>query len=223
MPNCVLGIYGAGGFGREVMDMVLFKEMMVNQSTEFSEVYFIETEPKKKIVNGIKVLSEDEFNGIRSEKFFNVAVADSKKREVLANRMLSNGAKPSSIFDSLTRVSSTANLGIGPILCANSMINADSSIGDFFHLNISSYVAHDCVIGDFVTFAPNVSCNGNVHIEDHVYIGTGVTIRPGDQDKPLRIGYGAIVGMGSVVIRDVLPYEVVAGNPAKQIRLRHEL
>lgn len=46
-------------------------------------------------------------------------------------------------------------------------------IGRSFHANIYSYVAHDCIIGDYVTFAPSVKCTGNVVIEDCVYIGTG--------------------------------------------------
>jgi acetyltransferase-like isoleucine patch superfamily enzyme len=71
------------------------------------------------------------------------------------------------------------------------------------------------VIGDYVTFAPRVHCNGNVHIEDHAYIGTGAILRQGTPDKPLIIGRGAVVGMGAVVTKDVAPNTVVVGNPAK--------
>ena len=88
-------------------------------------------------------------------------------------------------------------------------------IGTHFHANIYSYVAHDCVIGDYVTFAPRVSCNGNVHIEDDVYIGTGAVIEQGTPDKPLVIGKGATIGMGAVVTKDVPPGAVVVGNPAR--------
>lgn len=41
--------------------------------------------------------------------------------------------------------------------------------GRHFHANLYSYVEHDCVIGDFVTFAPGVKCNGNVVVEDYAY------------------------------------------------------
>ncbi len=67
-----------------------------------------------------------------------------------------------------------------------------------FHANLYSYVAHDWVIGDFVTFAPGVKCNGNIIIEDHAYIGTG-----------------AVVGMGAVVTKDVPAGATVVGNPAR--------
>lgn len=50
-----------------------------------------------------------------------------------------------------------------------------------------------------------------------VWIGEGVFIKAG-----IQIGHGAIVGMGSVVTRDVPPYAIVAGNPARLIRMRFE-
>ena len=78
-----------------------------------------------------------------------------------------------------------------------------------------THVAHDCVIGDYVTFAPGVKCNGNIHIEDHAYIGTGAVIKQGTPDKPLVIGKGAIVGMGAVVTKSVPAGVTVVGNPAR--------
>ena len=95
------------------------------------------------------------------------------------------------------------------------MVTASARIGLQFQCNIYSYVAHDCVIGDFVTFAPSVCCNGNVHVQDFAYIGTGAVLKQGTADKPLVIGAGAIVGMGAVVTKDVEPGAVVVGNPAK--------
>src|SRR3546814_3035585 len=86
-------------------------------------------------------------------------------------------------------------VGEGAILCGFTHITSNAKIGRFFHANIYSYIAHDCVIGDFVTFAPGVMCNGHVVIEDHAYIGAGVVIKDGT-DRPMVIVRGAIVGMG---------------------------
>jgi maltose O-acetyltransferase len=54
-------------------------------------------------------------------------------------------------------------------------------------------------------------------IEDDVWLGAGVTVLPGR-----RIGRGAIVGAGAVVVTDVPPFAVAAGNPAVVLHDRRE-
>lgn len=54
-----------------------------------------------------------------------------------------------------------------------------------------------------------------VIIGEDVWIGAGSIILPG-----VKIGDGAVIGAGSVVTKDVQPYAIVAGNPAKLIRYR---
>ena len=80
------------------------------------------------------------------------------------------------------------------------------------------HIAHDCVVGDFVTLAPGVQCNGNVVIEDHAYIGAGAVIKQGQPGKPLVIGSGAMVGMGAVVTKSIPPGITVVGNPARPLQ-----
>jgi sugar O-acyltransferase (sialic acid O-acetyltransferase NeuD family) len=106
-------------------------------------------------------------------------------------------------------------LGPGAILSPFVTLTSNIRIGRHFHANLYSYVEHDCVIGDFVTFAPGVKCNGNVVIEDHAYIGTGAVIKQGAPGAPLVIGRGAVVGMGAVVTKNVPAGTTVVGNPAR--------
>ena len=73
-------------------------------------------------------------------------------------------------------------------------------------------------MGDFVTFAPGVHCNGNVVVEDHAYIGTGAILKQGQPGQPLVIGKGAVVGMGAVVTKSVAPGATVVGNPARPLQ-----
>lgn len=54
-------------------------------------------------------------------------------------------------------------------------------------------------------------------IEDDVWIGSRVIILPG-----VKVHKGAIIGAGSVVTKDVMPYNIVAGNPARIIRNRRK-
>ncbi|PWG02099.1 acetyltransferase [Sphingosinicella humi] len=54
-------------------------------------------------------------------------------------------------------------------------------------------------------------------VGNDVWIGHGAKVRAG-----VRIGHGAVIGMGAVVTRDVGPYSVVAGNPARELRRRFD-
>jgi acetyltransferase-like isoleucine patch superfamily enzyme len=59
------------------------------------------------------------------------------------------------------------------------------------------------------------SCKGNITIGNDVWIGAKSTIMSG-----VKIGHGAIVAAGSLVTKDVEPYSVVGGNPAKHLKYR---
>jgi sugar O-acyltransferase (sialic acid O-acetyltransferase NeuD family) len=214
----VFGLFGSGGFAREVMPMArqsLSASGKMSQTLS-DQIYFVDAEPEKNEINGYRVASEEDFFSLKADELhFNIAVGDSKLREKIAKACLQRSAKPLTLRSPQAVVYDENEIGEGAILCAHTTITSNAKIGRFFHANLYSYVAHDCVIGDFVTFAPNVHCNGNVHICDHAYIGTGAILKQGTSAKPLVIGEGAVVGMGAVVTKDVAPFTTVVGNPAK--------
>ena len=214
------GVIGAGGFGREVMPLA--EHLLSNRdgTDNDSELVFVIEDKffsSQKEINGRRVISMTDFlSAPVSERRYNIAIGNSEVRERIANSIAPDVAKPFSIA-APNHVSLQGNvIGEGAIFCGFSHVTSNAKIGRFFHCNIYSYVAHDCVIGDYVTFAPGVMCNGHVIVEDHAYIGTGVVIRDGTE-KPIVIGRGAIVGMGAVVTKSVPPGTTVVGNPAKAI------
>jgi sugar O-acyltransferase (sialic acid O-acetyltransferase NeuD family) len=192
----------------------------LNVSPEDIDAYFVETwNPVERSVNGCPLISLSEFLGLEGSLFFNVAIGSGLVREAIV-RQVGSAADAISIHGPQTIFLNRNSIGIGAVFCPNSMVTSNATIGRFFHANIYSYVAHDCVIGDFVTFAPGVRCNGRVHIDDFATIGTNAIIREGTPDKPLHIGKGAVVGMGAVVTRDVPDGATVVGNPARPLRRR---
>ena len=210
------GIVGAGGFGREVLPVAESMLKAADPMQDF-EVVFVVEYGQAQSINGHRVLLLDEFLASDREKYFNITIADAVVRGRIAEQMISHGVAPFSI-QALNSMSLSSNqIGEGAILCPFTLVTANAIIGRFFHANIYSYVAHDCQIGDFVTFAPSVHCNGHVIVEDYAYIGTGAILKQGSAENPLIIGRGAIVGMGAVVTKSVAPYTTVVGNPAKPL------
>lgn len=211
----IYAIVGAGGFGREVIHQA--KQMLGMTESEDYKLVFVDDAMPGETVNGFTVITSNEFLGLDGARLFSLAIADAKIRQELTARYTSAGAEPFCIQAPSSIVEDSSALSPGAILCPFTIVTANAKIGKSFHANIYSYVAHDCVIGDYVTFAPGVKCNGNVHIGDYAYIGTGAIIKQGRTGKPLTIGEGAIVGMGAVVTKDVPPGVTVVGNPAKPL------
>ena len=214
MMSQLIGIYGASGFGKEVMPLVRQHYSQLNQD----HIVFIDDGSRLEQLDGYKVLSYQQFmQHPATQKAVTIAIADSQVREKLNAKLVQDNIEIINVIANNSLQYDNITMGKGSIICGFVHLTSNIKIGKGFHANIYSYIAHDCVIGDFVTFAPRVSCNGNVHIEDHVYIGTGAVLRQGTPDKPLIIGKGAIVGMGAVVTKDVPAGVTVVGNPARPL------
>jgi sugar O-acyltransferase (sialic acid O-acetyltransferase NeuD family) len=204
----VFAIFGTGGFGRELVRPAL--EMLKGSD---GELVFVADSPEGPVL-GIRVISPDELG---EDDEIIIAVGSSDTRRAIASRL---HARAGRLFAPTALIGPEVQIGEGAVFCDHAMVTASARIGVHFHCNIYSYVAHDCVIGDFVTFAPQVCCNGNVHIGSGAYIGTGAVLRQGTPNKPLVIGENAVVGMGAVVTKDVPPGVTVVGNPARLLERR---
>ncbi len=202
----MLAIFGTGGFGRE---LVASGRAAIARG-DFDELVFVVDEPGDPVL-GHRVISPEELGSEDSVVF---ALGDPALRRRVSARF---HQRAPALIDPLSHVGPGVQLGEGAVICAYSTITASAQIGRHFQCNIYSYVAHDCIVGDFVTFAPKVCCNGNVHIGEGAYIGTGAILRQGTSSNPLRIGAGAVIGMGAVVTKDVPDGATVVGNPARPL------
>ena len=74
---------------------------------------------------------------------------------------------------------------------------------------VGAHVAHDCIVGDKVTFANNATLGGHVTVGDFVFMGGLCAVH-----QFTRIGRYAFVGGGGIVTKDIIPYGSVWGNHA---------
>ena len=196
-----IAIFGTGGMGREVADLCRAKA---------EEIIFVCDDPSDPI-EGIQVIPPADLS--KNDRIV-FAVGSSRDRRTLSERF--PGQPLASVTSRTTVISPSASLGHGAVVCDYCVINNGVRIGRHFQANVFSQVSHDCEIGDYVTFSPRVTCNGWVCIEDDVFVGAGAVIRNGTPERPLRIGRGAVIGMGAVVTADVRPMATVVGVPAKE-------
>ena len=214
MSSAIYAIYGASGCGRSLMPVARQQLQRLGVS---AEIYFIDDSlQEQQVVNGHIALNYQSFRNLNAaQKFVLIAIANSQIREKLANQLTSDGLQLWTVQADNVVIMDNIQMAEGAALSPFVSITSNIKIGKCFHANLYSYVEHDCVIGNYVTFAPGVKCNGNIHIEDHAYIGTGAIIKQGTPDKPLVIGKGAVIGMGAVVTKSVPAGVTVVGNPAR--------
>lgn len=105
------------------------------------------------------------------------------------------------------------SIGPGSVVCAGTICTVDVSIGAHVIINLNCTIGHETQIGDFATIAPMAAVSGNVRIGHMVEVGTGAAIRQG-----LTINDGAMVGMGSVLTKNIAERTMFFGNPAKMIK-----
>jgi len=82
-------------------------------------------------------------------------------------------------------------------------------IGDDCQFLAYAHVAHDCILGNHVTFSNNVMIGGHVEIGDHVIIGGGGAVH-----QYVRVGHHAFIGGLAALVNDLIPYGTAIGVQA---------
>lgn len=204
----LFGLFGAGGHGRE--------SIFHTHNLKDFEILFIDDKSKIDKIGKYKVIGLKEFFSLKGYlKYFNISLSDVKKRHVISEKFINENCKPLSLIAKNSIICENKGIEEGSIISSYAYIGPNVKTGKFFQMNARAHVHHDCNIGNYVTISPGAICNGNINIEDRVFIGAGALLKNGSNEKPLNIGKNSIIGMGSIIIKDVPDNSLVYGNPMK--------
>ncbi len=119
-----------------------------------------------------------------------------------------------SLIDPTSVIAASFTFGEAALVNAACVTGANGRTGRFCVLNRGASLGHDLVAEDFVTFGPSCVVSGSCTVRRGAFLGSGAILVPG-----VTVGANAVVGAGAVVTTDVPDRAVVAGNPARVIRI----
>ncbi|MDQ3759563.1 MAG: acetyltransferase [Actinomycetota bacterium] len=204
-----LVIIGAGGHGRETLDVI----EAINEagSTRWRFLGFVddgEVQQERLDRRGARVLRSDDLDP--GEVRYVIGIGDAGARGAIAERMTRAGFTPATLVHPEATMGGDVRIADGVILAAGARVTTNVSIGRHSQLNVGACVSHDCEVGDFVTLSPGALVNGECTIGDRAFFGTGAIVTP-----RRAIGADAKVGAGAVVLSDVPPQTTFVGVPAR--------
>jgi sugar O-acyltransferase (sialic acid O-acetyltransferase NeuD family) len=205
MMTDAVAIFGTGGFAREVACVLhdLGRGDQIVAFHEPDEVF------RAREVLGVPVRPQSAFEPARHRAVIGIGNPASRQKVVAE-------LPPETVFDTLVHptavISQWVELGAGSVICAGAVLTCQITIGKHCQLNLNTTVGHDCTFGDFCTVAPGTNISGNVDFGTRIDVGTQAAFR-----QHLRICDDVVIGMGAVVVRDIIEPGTYVGVPAKKV------
>jgi sugar O-acyltransferase (sialic acid O-acetyltransferase NeuD family) len=208
-----IAILGAGGFGREVLDILIAQNKI---SKRWRILGFIDENPelKGKALNGYPVLGSFDWLSKANTKVKVVcAIGDNVSKKKVVEKAKSLGLKFANVIHPTVVMTDFVALGEGVVICAGCILTNQIVIGNHVIINLDVTIGHDAIIEDFCTLSPGVHISGRNKIGEGANIGTGAVTIQG-----ISIGRWSIIGAGAVVVQDIPEKVVAVGVPAKPVK-----
>ena len=148
-----------------------------------------------------------------------IAIGDNSVRAIVAATILElcpNLPFVTAVHPSAS-IGKQATLGSGTVIMAGAVVNPCCQVGRFCILNTKASLDHDSVMEDFSSLAPGVTTGASCRIGTYSAVSIGAVLRHG-----ITIGEHSVIGGGSYVTKDVEPFSIAYGTPARKIRARQQ-
>ncbi len=196
-----LYIVGAGGLGRETLDVALALELPVRG--------FLDDALAGASVRGVTVYPPET---VPTEATFVIGIADAHVRRRLGRVMEAHGARPRVLVHPRATIAGETTLAAGCLVLAGVYISTGVTLSKHVQVHYNATIGHDSVLEPYVTVLPGANVSGAVRLSEGATIGANACVLQG-----VTVGTAAMVGAGAVVTTDVGEGSVVAGVPARPI------
>lgn len=210
-----LVVIGAGGFGREVLDVIeainhehamvgspAFDVLGVLDDSGVDDTLLIPYDVKH--LGPIALLHD-----MPTTVGYVIGIGSPFVRANIDARFTDQRESPVLIHPSAT-MGARVEVGGGSVVCAGARLTNHIRLGRQVHVNLNSTVGHDATLGDYTTLSPLVAVSGKVTMGERVFVGTGAVVNPG-----VKIGADAVIGSGAAVLRNVDAGVTSVGVPAR--------
>lgn len=209
----ILAIYGTGGTGREVHEIV---SAMDPAHERWEELVFVDDMTDARELYGSSVMPFEELTTryAPGEVEFVVAVGEPASRELLYDRVTERGYGLATVVHPAAFVSPSARLGRGVFVKMQSIVSADAVLEDNVFVQANAIVGHDVHVGRHTQISAYSHIAGNARLGERCYLGVRASVR-----EECLMGDDVVLAMGAVVMEKRVPSRVLAmGNPAKYVR-----
>jgi sugar O-acyltransferase (sialic acid O-acetyltransferase NeuD family) len=201
-------IYGFGGLGIETMDIL--EDNIRNKIIADYNCIFVDDRAGDLFVDGYDVI---DFKSTLEGSKITIAVGEPSTRKMLLEKVKQQKLVLSSVISQHAFVSNSAVIENGAIVAPFVSIQAQAFVGENVAINTQAIIGHNVRVLAGSVISSQVNIGGSCVVNELTYIGMGALIL-----EKVLIGTESIVGMGSVVYKDIPDGVIALGNPARVAR-----